>query len=79
MSVFYKYITLFYNVLYNRFLMIYCKHLMSVVAIVGLMTISVFAKEENVYGRFKYPLQPSMEEWGQINHGERVLASQIPK
>lgn len=34
------------------FLMIYCKHLMSVVAIVGSMTISVFVKEENVSAKF---------------------------
>lgn len=27
---------------------------------------------------FEYQLKPGMEEWGELNHGERVLASQIP-
>ncbi len=28
---------------------------------------------------FEYSLTPDMEEWGELNHGERVLALQIPQ
>lgn len=33
-------------------------------------------KEENI--KFEYPITPLTEEWSELNHGERVLASQIP-
>lgn len=45
-------------------------------AMMSLMTISVFAADGKE--AFAYDLQPGTEEWGQLDHGERVLALQIP-
>lgn len=52
---------------------------LSVVIINSTMTISARAAENTQCTGFEYSLQPGMEEWGQLNHGERVLASQIPE
>lgn len=51
----------------------------SVVVMVGSMAIPALAAEDNASMGFEYPLQPDMEEWGKLNHGERVLESQIPE
>lgn len=55
-----------------------------VTVIVGSSVIPVFATEtnteiENEVEEYEYSLQPDTEEWAQLNHGERVLACQIPE
>lgn len=53
---------------------------LSMVIMVGAMAIpSMAAEKSDASTRFEYSLKPGMEEWGQLNHGERVLASQIPE
>lgn len=51
------------------------------VAIIMSSTVLPVMAEENTEtsSGFEYSLKPGMEEWGQLNHGERVLASQIPE
>ena len=54
--------------------------MLSAITIVSSMTLPVMAEENTENSSsFEYSLKPGMEEWGQLNHGERVLASQIPE
>lgn len=54
--------------------------ILSAITIMSSMVLPVMAEENTeISSKFEYSLEPGMEEWGQLNHGERVLASQIPK
>ena len=52
--------------------------LMCILMIGCIVSIPVFAKE-NSSKKFEYSIRPGTEEWGKLNHGERVLTSQIPQ
>lgn len=41
-----------------------------------IATFSTFASDN--LNNYKYGLKPGTDEWENLNHGERVLASQIP-
>lgn len=54
--------------------------ILSATTIMSSMVLPVMAEENTeISSGFEYSLKPGMEEWGQLNHGERVLASQIPE
>lgn len=40
---------------------------------------AIIYANSNSSKNFEYPLRPEMEEWGKLNHGERVSALQIPE
>uniref|UniRef100_UPI004057A619 hypothetical protein n=1 Tax=Acetatifactor sp. TaxID=1872090 RepID=UPI004057A619 len=53
------------------------------IILLGLKTLHVEAAEklnqDCISISFEYPIRAGMEEWKNLNHGERVLASQIPE
>ena len=52
--------------------------LMCILMMGCIVSIPIFAKE-NSSKKFEYSIRPGTEEWGKLNHGERVLTSQIPQ
>ena len=53
--------------------------LLSTILVTSSMVVPTMAANyDDTNTKFEYSLKPGMEEWGQLNHGERVLASQIP-
>lgn len=65
----------------------FCSILMLIVAVFFIMPLPVLAANSDVNiqqkniieSNYAYPVQPGTEEWEQLDHGERVLACQIPE